>query len=62
MAVYMYDGPVEYFGKCIADRWTAYTTAPTEDKARINLEYKFKKESKKEPWVKIVLPGKITKV
>lgn len=60
--LYSYSGPVEAFGKCIANRWTASTWAPSEKKARSNLTYRFKVENNKLPTCSITLPGKIEKV
>lgn len=45
MKLYIYNGPVLYFGKCVADHWFGSTYAPTKRKARSNLEYRFKKEN-----------------
>jgi hypothetical protein len=59
---YTYDGPVEEFGKCIANRWQATTYAPSMAKARSNLTYQFKKMYNKLPTTKITLPGKLTAV
>lgn len=56
---YSYDGPVEEFGRCIANRWSGITYAPSEKKARSNLAYTFKTEHGKTPNCKITLPGKI---
>lgn len=60
MVLYSYDGPVEEFGRCIANRWTAKTMAPSINKARSNLAYQFKKQFNKAPNTKIILPGAIT--
>lgn len=57
---YVYDGPVVEFGKCICYRWKASTYAPSENKARSNLAYRYKKENNKISSAKIVLPGKLT--
>ena len=62
MKQYTYDGPVVRFGKCIAHRWTASTYAPTERKARSNLEYRFKKDNNMIPSTQITLPGNIVMV
>lgn len=59
---YLYDGPVEEFGRCIARDWKAATYAPTESKARSNFSYQFKKQYNRLPNAKITLPGKITVV
>lgn len=59
MKRYSYSGPVEEFGRCIADNWSSSTRAVSEEKARSNLVYQFKKQNKLKPYVKINLPGKI---
>lgn len=59
MYLFSYNGPVEEFGRCIANRWVGTTVAPTEAKARSNLAYQFKQQNKKAPATKITLPGKI---
>lgn len=59
---YVYKGPVVEFGRCIANKWEASTYAPSENKARSNLTYRFKKEHGKAPTARITLPGKITRV
>lgn len=58
--VYTYSGPVEEYGRCIANHWTATTYAVSEKKARSNLTYQFKKKFGKSPGSKITLPGEIT--
>lgn len=59
MNQYLYDGPVMSFNTCVASRWKAYTYAVSENKARSNLAYQFKKETGKIPSTKISLPGKL---
>ena len=59
MKRYIYDGPVMEFDRCIADRWHSETMAVSEKKARINLQYRYKKENGKAPTSNIKLPGKI---
>lgn len=56
---YYYEGPVEEFGRCIDTNWSATTYAPTEKRARSNLEYRYKKEHNKIPSTPVKLPGKI---
>ncbi len=56
---YIYDGPVMLFNTCVADRWRGETMAPTEKKARSNLEYQFKKQNNRIAGSKFTLPGKI---
>lgn len=57
---YMYVGPVEEFGRCIAHSWTSTTYAPSVEKARSNLIFQFKRATGRVPNTKITLPGKIT--
>lgn len=59
MKRFSYNGPVEEFGKCIADNWQSTTCAVSEERARSNLVYQFKKQNSKKPYTKINLPGKI---
>lgn len=59
MKQYTYDGPVTEFGRCITNRWKASTYAISENKARSNLAYQFKKQYNRASNSKISLPGKI---
>lgn len=59
---YMYVGPVEEFGRCVAHNWTSTTYAPSEKKARSNFIFQFKKNTNRLPTTKITLPGKIVVV
>lgn len=59
MNIYMYDGPVNSFGKCVNKKWSAYTRAVSPEKARSNLQYRFKKENGLVARAKIELPGEI---
>lgn len=56
---YSYSGPVEAFGRCIANNWKAKTTATSEGRARSNLIFRYKKEHGYAPTASIKLPGKI---
>lgn len=56
---YMYVGPVEEFGRCVAHNWTATTYAPSEKKARSNFIFQFKQATGRIPSTKITLPGKV---
>lgn len=62
MKQYSYDGPVMEFNTCIANYWKASTYAISENKARSNLAYQFKKKNNKMPNAKITLPGKLVPV
>lgn len=62
MAQYLYDGPVMEFDRCIANRWVASTYAPSKEKARSNLTYRYKKQSNRVANTKISLPGKIVEL
>ncbi|GHV47393.1 hypothetical protein FACS189499_04850 [Clostridia bacterium] len=59
MKEYVYDGPVMEFTTYVANRWKASTRAVSENKARSNLAYQFKKSHNKLPSAKITLPGRI---
>lgn len=59
MNLYTYEGPVMVFDTCVTNRWVGSTYAPSEKKARSNLEYQFKKQHNKVPNTKVSLPGKI---
>lgn len=59
---YVYDGPVEAFGRCICRMWSGTTTAPTAEKAQSNLIFQFKKQHNIDVNRKIELVGKIYRV
>ena len=56
---YSYDGPVEEFGRCIAHRWCGTTYAVSAAKAKTNLIYQFKTQTKRALNTQISLPGKV---
>ena len=56
---YSYDGPVEEFGRCIAHRWRGTTYAVSAAKAKTNLIYQFKTQTKRALNTQISLPGKV---
>lgn len=62
MQEYIYDGPVKEFGKVINYRWRASTFAVSEQKARCNLAYRYKKEHNRVSNANITLPGKLEMV
>lgn len=57
---YAYDGPVMLFDRCIVNRWVASTYAVSEDKAKCNMMYQYKKQHHLTAESKIILPGKVT--
>ena len=59
---YVYVGPVMMFETCVAERWAGETIAVSEQKARNNLCYRWKKENGYIPNTKISLPGSISEV
>lgn len=59
---YVYDGPVESFGRRISHMWSGTTTAPNTEKARSNLAFQFKKQHNMASHHKIELVGKIYQV
>lgn len=56
---YSYDGPVLEFNKVVTNRWSSKTRAPSEQKARSNLAYQYKKQFGRSSATKIILPGEI---
>ena len=56
---YVYDGPVMFFNKPVADHWKGETMAPSESKARSNLSYQAKKQLNLIAGTDVKLPGKI---
>lgn len=62
MNKYSYNGPVMEFDTCVANRWSASTYAVSENKARNNLAYQFKKKFNRIASTKISLPGQIVLV
>ena len=59
MELYSYDGPVMEFERVISNRWVGTTYAVSQNKARSNLIFQFKKQYNRVPSAKITLPGKI---
>lgn len=59
---YSYDGPVMEFDRIIAEHWRGETAAPSEEKAKINLAYQFKKENKRIARTRISLPGDVKEI
>jgi hypothetical protein len=47
------------FNTCIEHCWKASTFAVSENKAKSNLAYQYKKKNNKLPNTKITLPGKV---
>ena len=56
---YVYDGPVMFFDKLVADHWRGETMAVSEKKARSNLSYQAKKQLNLIAGTRVTLPGKI---
>lgn len=59
MNLYSYVGPVTEFGRCIENRWSGSTYAPSAKKAKNNLKYQYKKNHNKIATARIDLPGEI---
>lgn len=59
---YRYDGPVMEFDRLVANNWKGETIAPSEQKARNNLVYQYKKSNNRIAGTKVTLPGKIMMV
>ena len=59
MNKYSYDGPVRVHDKLVTDHWRGETMAVSENKARSNLCYQYKKTHNLIAKVKVTLPGEI---
>lgn len=59
---YLYDGPVMIFDKLVEHHWKGETMAPSENKARSNLAYQFKKRRNLGPRANVSLPGELLKI
>ena len=59
MKKYIYEGPGTEFGRIIDNCWHGETMAVSEEKARSNLAYQYKKSHGRSATSKITLPGKI---
>lgn len=59
MHKYYYSGPVMLFERCITNNWHGETMAPTAEKAKSNLIFRFKKENNMLPNTKISFVGKV---
>lgn len=59
---YAYKGPVTIFGQCVDNNWYGSTYATSEQKARSNLVYQYKKQTGRAPNTSVALPGKIVLV
>ena len=62
MNLYLYDGPVMVFNKCVRNRWKGSTYAVSVEKARNNLTYRYKKENNLTVNSKVELPGTLVLV
>ena len=62
MCQYTYSGPVMEFDNCIEHCWKASTFAASENKAKSNLAYQYKKKNNKLRNTKITLPGKLVAI
>lgn len=62
MHKYVYEGPVMAFDKCVDQHWKSETYAVSEQKAKSNLAYQFKKLTKRNAYANVTLPGKIRRV
>lgn len=60
--LYFYEGPVTNFGRCVMNKYKAYTYASSEKQAENNIKVKWKKEHGYLPTYKVELPYKIRKV
>lgn len=59
---YFYDGPVLIFDNIATDHWHGETMAPSENKARANLAYQFRKQHNLVRATKVSLPEKVRRM
>lgn len=59
---YEYDGPVYEFDTCTVGRWQASTIAVSEDKARSNIAFQYKRYFEKPIRTPIKLPGTLKRI
>lgn len=59
MKHYSYDGPVMIFGTCVRSRWKSETFTVSPEKARNNLAWQYKKQTRRTPDTRVRLPGTI---
>lgn len=59
MRRYIYDGPVMAFGEITRNRWKGETLAASPAKAKSNLAYQYKRETRRRPDCYITLPGSV---
>lgn len=62
MHKYIYDGPVRIFDKPVNPHWYGETMAVSEEKARTNLAYQYKKGRGLAANSKVTLPGQIESI
>ena len=62
MERYRYEGPVKEFDRIVNENWSGETMAVSEEKARSNLAFRYKKSTGRAAASKISLPGRIVKV
>lgn len=62
MYKFIYNGPVVIFDRCVEYVWHGETMAATESKARCNLAYQYKQQSKRAANTVVKLPGKLVKI
>lgn len=58
-SIYSYCGTVTSFGNILSNRWIGHTCAESEEKARSNLAFQFKKQTGLVLAVPISLPGRV---
>ena len=56
---YGYYGPVKIFDRLVAENWYGETIAESEDKAKSNLAYQYKKSHNLSARSKVILPDKV---
>lgn len=59
---YYYNGPVKIFDRCVSNCWEGETIAVSEQKAKSNLSYQYRKSHNLVASTRVTLPGEITMI
>ena len=56
---YTYNGPVMIFDRCVANHWKGTTMAISQQSAKSNLIYQYKKKNNLTASARVTLPGEV---
>lgn len=60
--IYVYEGPVCEFGRCVQNNWVGKTIAVSEKKAKSNLAFQWKIQNNRTENSRVELPGEIKQI